>query len=229
MKYRLLLLYAICFLVVNAKAQTNAGNQNIGLNLGYSNTSITTTFFNPAYTPSSLTTTTKQTSYSAAPAYSYFVGKDLDLGLAVGITGSSSKYDYAPTPYTPTKTDYIAYSGTIYLRKYLLFEGKVGIRTGPFFLYQQSTQKNYYPEGSTYNNNADNKIDTYNVGINFDFVFYPARKLGLAANIGTLGYSDVKSTTADGVGNNTTTQKSFNANFLNNNFSLSLFFVLGNK
>lgn len=229
MKYRLLLLCPIFFLFINAHAQTNAGSQNVGVNLGYSNTTSTTTFSNPTYTPSSLTTTSKQTTYSIAPGYSFFIGNKVDLGLALGITGAIYTYDYAPTPYTPTKTNYVAYSGTIYLRKYFLFQDKIGVRTGPFFLYQQSTQKNYYPTGSTYNNNSDNKVDTYSTGVNLEFVFYPSRKLGLAANICNLNYSYLKSKTADGVGETDSSQKTFNASFVTNNLSLSLFFIFGNK
>jgi len=212
---------------IGVKAQTNAGSQNLGVNLGYSNTTTTTVFTNPTYTPSTLTTTSKQTTYSVAPAYSVFVGKNLDLGFAVGLTGSTSNYDYAPTPYTPTKTDYLAYSGTVYLRQYFLFADKIGVRTGPFFLYQQSTQKNAYPAGSTYNNNTDNKVNSYSTGINLDFVFYPVRQIGLSANICSFGYTLQKSSTADGSGSTDATQKTFNANFLANNLSLSVFFVFG--
>ncbi len=223
-----ILSFAFVLLCISrAVAQTGPGSQNLGLNLGYSNTTTTTVFSNPTYTPSTLTTTSKQATYSVAPAYSVFVSKGLDLGLAIGLTGSSTNYDYAPTPYTPTKTDYLAYSGTVYLRKYFLYADKIGIRTGPFFLYQQSTQKNVYPPGSTFNNNTDNKVNSYSTGINLDFVFYPVTKIGLGANICSLGYSYQKSTTADGVGSTDATQKTFNANFLANNLSLSVFWVFG--
>lgn len=227
MKNILLFTLLLCAVIFKASAQTEKGNQNLGLSFGVNTNTETDTYTNPG--TNSIVSTTKFTNYSVSPTYSIFVANKLDLGLSVGVTGSTLNYSYSPTAYTPTKTTYLAYSGSLFLRKYLMFGDKIGMRAGPYFIYQRSTQTNDYPAGSTFNSAADNKISAYTEGINADLVFYPTKKIGLAVNLLNINYTHNAANTAQNTGEDNVNTNSFNANFINNSLTLSVFLVLGNK
>jgi hypothetical protein len=224
-----LMLVFFMFCVVSTFAQTNAGNQTLGISAGYSSGKSTTVFSNPLYGPATLTVVNKQAVYSLSPGYSVFLGKTVDVGFAFGILGSVYDYDYGSTASatTPIKTTNKAYSGTFYLRKYILLQDRIGVRTGPFFQYQKSDQVSDYPAGSPLNGDNKNQVISYSGGMYVDFVYYPTRRIGLAANLLNLNYSYSKSVYEQGGGESDNDQKTYSANFLTTNLSLSIYFVLG--
>jgi hypothetical protein len=97
-----------------------------------------------------------------------------------------------------------------------LFDNKIGIRTGPYFGYQKS--KSSY----IYTTNQDNySNDIYQGGLSMDFVYYPAKNIGLAAGLGNLSYAHQKN-----IGYNEGSSNTFSLSFANS-LSLSVYYVFG--
>ena len=196
-----------------AKAQTEKGNQQLGATLGFS----TSTSNSQNYLSYSNTYTGnvkgKTTSYSIFPSYSYFIADKLDLAVGLG-------YGYNHMTNNPndnnSNSDSRNYFGTISLRKYFLFDNKIGIRTGPYFTYQKT--KNSYAYSS---NSASYSSDNYGGGLGMDFVYYPAKNIGLAAGLANLNYTHSKNK-----GDTLGSSDNFNLSFVNN-LQLSVYYVFG--
>lgn len=208
---KLFLTFVSIIAIHTAKAQTEKGSQMLGASFGFSTSSSNTKFFNNstnAYDPS---VHGKIKSYNIAPSYSYFIADKLDLGGSVGFGGSSQKY--SGTSYADQKSH--GFNSSIYLRKYFLYDNKIGIRTGPYLSYESTYQE--YSDNPVVKNHSD----IYGGGIGLDFIYFPVKKLGLAARLGSANYYHQKSDE-----NILGTSNSFNLSFVNS-LSLSVNYVFG--
>ena len=205
--YKKLLLVFLSIIAINAaQAQTEKDNQSLGLNFGLSTNNSNTRTLN--YNTNNYDTEVKgkQKNYSISPTYSYFIADKLDVGLAVGYSYSSNKYDNSS--FSPQDQSGKSFFSSINVRKYFLYDNKIGIRTGPYLSYQRLSQSYTYSSNSQLNYNTNSNVYTGGVGI--DFVYYPLKKLGLAATMGNLNYSHQNTT-----GNTDGTYNSFNLVFAN--------------
>ncbi|MBS7565014.1 hypothetical protein KHS38_11420 [Mucilaginibacter sp. Bleaf8] len=216
------LLPVLAAFTLTVKAQTQKGNHLLGggLNANYNKrTTSQGTIGDENY----YKYTVKTTTFGIGPAYSYFISDNLDLGINGAYSWQKDSYnDLAPNDSyysSADKSKYTAFSGGLYLRKYLLYNNKVGFRTGPFVQYQKQ-------RGKTYNGNGlynDFKMKNFYAGLGLDFVYFPTSKLGLTASMGSLVYNSSKREQAtivdknDGVG----------LNFFTNGITLSLVYALG--
>jgi Outer membrane protein beta-barrel domain len=221
MKRSLILIPAFLFLVQMSKAQTEKGSQTLGVNLGfeyYNESGVNISMPDNSLTAQS----TKFTSFSVGPSYSYFIADNLDLGATLNY--SSNNYNYGPDNYL-TKQDNKNYGGTIFLRKYVLYKNKIGFRVGPYLGYSLGDQK--YTYSAQYNvSNSDSKSNSYEGGANLDLVYYPTKHLGVSVSLANLNYEHTK--TNDGPQGFANTDQ-VNFNFINNNLALSLLYVFGGK
>lgn len=210
--YKKLLLVAVSVITIQAaKAQTEKGSQSLGVTFGIStgSTKQNNLINNNIVDHNNV----KQKNYSISPDYSYFIADKLDIGVGLGYGYSNAKYNSDNDVHEQTAK---SFSGTVALRKYFLFDNKIGIRTGPFLTYEK-IKSNY-----TYTTNTnDYNSDYYAGGINLDFVYYPAKNIGLAANLGNVRYAHQKFK-----GDTQGTNNAFNLGFTDN-LSLSVYYVFG--
>jgi hypothetical protein len=215
--YKKLLLAFVSIIFINTvKAQTEKGSQMLGVSFGVSTTNSDSRYID--YSTNAITNVHgKARNYNIAPTYSYFVADKLDLGLSAGYSHQTQDYS---SIYNPSNTKLDAFNAGIYLRKYFLYENKIGVRTGPMFNYQHGKQTQAYLSNPESNSEATS--NTYSGGVGLDFVYFPVKRLGLTATLGGLTYAHqvVK-------GTNPSTYNSFDANFVNR-FIFSVNYIFGN-
>jgi hypothetical protein len=212
--YKKLLLVLLSIITIQAaKAQTEKGSQNLGATFGVSTTSSTIKDFNASTNSYGNDVKGKITSYTIMPSYSYFIADKLDIGIGLGYGYNHSKSEPNDNYSNSTNRNYF---GIISLRKYFLFDNKIGIRTGPYLNYERTKSSYAY----TSNSGSYNR-DTYGGGLSMDFVYYPAKKIGIAAGLANLGYSHQKNT-----GSSVGTTNTFNLTFVDN-LALSVYYVFG--
>lgn len=212
---KLLLAFVSIIAIQTVKAQTEKGSQMLGVSFGVNTSSSDTRYLD--YSTNAFTNVHgKATNYSIAPTYSYFVADNLDLGLSVGY--GKSKQDYSNV-YNPNHMESDGFTTGIYLRKYFLYENKIGVRTGPMFNYQHGKQNQEY--SSNPENNSEAISNTYSGGVGLDFVYFPVKRLGLTAVLGGLSYAH-----QDTKGTNPSTSNSFDASFANR-FVFSVNYAFG--
>jgi hypothetical protein len=213
---------ALCLLVLQAvNAQNQKGDQTLGLGLGFNANNESFNYLGNNQAVLDYTTSTSA-SISVNPNYSYFVANNLEVGISVGL-GNGTYNNNDRTANLLTKETDKNYSGSVYLRKYILYKNKIGIRVGPYFTYQYFNTADIYTPGNiqpNYNFNGSN----YHAGLIADFVYYPSKKIGLAVNMGNLSYNYGKTNTVD----QSTNTNGVNLQFLNNNLMFSAFYVFGN-
>lgn len=213
--YKKLLLLSFAVVTIKAaKAQTEKGTQNLGVAFHVSTSTSNTRDLNQLSNSYGDNQKGKQTSYGISPNYSYFIADKLDLSASLGYSHSVQSYD--PNPNGQGKTTFNDYSASIALRKYYLFEDKIGIRTGPYISYDKIRDTYVYPEFKNQNNG-----DAYSGGIQLDFVYYPSKNIGLAAALANLNYTHQKFG-----GNTIGDQNAFNLNFVNY-INLSIYYAFG--
>ncbi|RYY06314.1 MAG: hypothetical protein EOP43_06720 [Sphingobacteriaceae bacterium] len=189
-KITLLLFALICSITL--KAQTQKGTHTLGGNIGFSTASGTTDYINFNNSIYNYSDKTKTNFFSIGPNYSFFIADNLDFGLSAGYSTQKMTYDYPV--YSPATAVLIkegklqAVSGSVYLRKYFLYNGKIGIRTGPYAQYYYNKYQNLYTDLNTVNDNTQ-KGYTVNTGLILDLVYFPTRRIGVASNLGYLAYS----------------------------------------
>lgn len=221
MRKILVLVIVALFAFNSTKAQTAKGDQNLGINLGFSYIENNNFVIQPS-DGSSSQQDLKITSFNAGPNYSYFIADKLDVGVALTYATSTNKYSSNPDPENETGKNY---GGTIYIRKYFMYKDKIGIRMGPYLGYNQLNEKVTYA-GSYAIYDANDKSDNYQAGFNADLVYYPLKSLGVAASLASLEYDHMKENDAtEGHSNG----DSVYFNFINNGLNLSVFYVFGGK
>lgn len=222
MKKILFLIPAFLFAYQFSNAQTQKETQTLGLYLDYNHSSDNSSYIN-SVDGSSVVTNNRYTRVNIGPSYSYFIAEGSELGanLSYGTNKSNNIYIYNGTN-TSNSQDINTYGGSIYFKKYVLFQNKFGFRTGPFASYQYEISKN----AMTPNLPATDRrtFNSYEAGGTFELVYYPLKKMGLAATIANFNYTHV---TASGDANYKDKQNNFNFNFINNGLYLSVFYVIG--
>ncbi len=222
MKKAFFLFAALLLASVVSHAQTEKGNQTLGFNLQYSynktNGVSTNTFDN-----STIDAGNKYTVFSIGPAYSYFIADKLDLGTTLSF--GQTTYNYPDVNNNIEKQVTRNFDAMIYLRKYFMFHGNFGLRTGPFVEYTKSENTNTYT-GTTSGDDSDSKTNQYDAGLRLDMVYYPSKHLGLAATLANVNYSH---STTDNGNQGHTTENSVNLALINNGLALSVFYVFGGK
>ncbi|RCH54338.1 hypothetical protein DJ568_13695 [Mucilaginibacter hurinus] len=195
--------------IENSFAQTEKGTQSLGLSLGVSTGKSTASYRLSNTGDWGPEVTRKSTEYYIAPSYSYFISDKLDIsaGISYGharVTSDENIYGY------PLKTTSADFSGSIGLRRYFLFDNKIGIRTGPYFTYGSSRED-------------DQRSKYFAGGLGLDFVYYPSKKIGLAASLGGISYIHERYTNYSRMTNDEFTVTLFNS------LGLSFFYVIGAK
>jgi hypothetical protein len=220
MKKILFLIPAFLLAFQISKAQTEKGSQTLGVNLNFSYQKSDNLSISPS-DHSTQTLLDKNTLFGIAPTYSYFVANKLDVGVTLGY--DYQKFDHSDQFYPQIRRQH-DYSASLFLRKYLMYNDKFGIRTGPYLTYARYDTKNTYPTNSSSNDSS--KSDSYLAGVNLGLVYYPSKCLGFAATLADVSYSHTKTNyAANGHG----TSDNVNFNFINNNIGISVFYVFGAK
>jgi hypothetical protein len=221
-KFYLLLILSIASLA--GRAQTQKGNQLLGGSLSLSTATGTNTEYSSVPGSKPDVFNDKMNSFSIGPSYSYFLANNLDLGASIEY--SSNKQTFT-LPNVATQTqDQLGMNYSVYLRKYYLFENKIGFRVGPFAGYRYSKSSAGTDNTSLGLEEAKEKF--FNAGIGFDLVYFPTRKLGLAAGLGSLSYSHEVYTESDNRGVlREEKDNGFGLNLASNNLTLSVFFAFG--
>lgn len=217
---KFVLLSVILAFVQFAHAQTEKGNQTLGLNLQFNRSTSAGVSISP-YDNNATTIDQKYTVFAFGPNYSYFVANKLDLGGSLNYAYSKSDNGDG---YVPTKTVDRTYGGNIFLRKYIMFQNNLGIRTGPFAGYSHSTSQSTNA-GVKAINDADRKSNSYTGGINLELLFYPVKQMGVSLMLANINYSHYKTDSAN-LGK--TDGDSISTNFVNNGLGVSVFYVFGN-
>ena len=219
MKKLFVFIIASLFFYQISNAQTEKGSQTLGINLSgwYSsqNGDIIDTYDNSS---SSAASTTK--TFGIGPAYSYFIADKMDIS-------ASLDYSYFKTTnggiYNPQVSEGKMYTGTLALRKYFLYQNKIGFRVGPYLSYNNNNNKNIYDaENSAANYNSS--TDNYVAGFALDLIYYPAKHLGISASLLNAEY-DHFNTNNGSEGHYSGNYESLS--FINSGLSLSIFYVFG--
>jgi len=209
-------------------AQTERGNQNLGASFGFSFTNGNNFTINPASGGSTnLSTTTN--SFNIGPNYSYFIADKVDFGGALSFSTGSTTNSTANVATNndsyPLKQTANNFSMTVFIRKYLMYEGKIGLRPGAYLGYTNGSQKNTYAASlSAYN--FDSTTSYFSVGAGLDIVFYPSKKVGVSATLANLEYYHYN---ADNTTQGHDNGDNFSFNFVTNGLSVSVFYVFGGK
>jgi hypothetical protein len=104
-----------------------------------------------------------------------------------------------------------------------MFGGKLGIRTGPYIGGSSDVEKITYAGGEPPNNNTTYSVEA---GAKLDLVYYPSKRLGFAVSLANLSYTHYKTFAGPGEGGN---GDDFNLSLVNDNLSISVFYVFGGK
>jgi hypothetical protein len=213
---KIFLVFVSIVAIQTVKAQTEKGSQMLGVSFGFSTSSSDSKSLNTNDNTYGVNSHGKQTTYNFATNYSYFIADKLDIGASIGY--GQSKQEYTNSSNWPLQKSH-GFNSSIYLRKYFLYDNKIGIRTGPYLMYANSKQTYLNSDFTPGYYSSDN--DIYNGGIGLDFVYFPIKRLGLAAGMGNISYTHQ---ITDGYSKGTS--NSFGLNFANS-LNLSVNYVFG--
>ncbi|WP_426670799.1 outer membrane beta-barrel protein [Mucilaginibacter sp. McL0603] len=219
MKKTIFLIAAFLLAAVVSQAQTEKGTQTLGLNLSFGYNKTSGVDINP-YDGSVTNQNNKATGFSIGPDYSYFIADKLDIEASLSY--NTNTYNYSYIPGYPQKQSNYSYGGIIYLRKYFMYNDKLGLRAGPYVGYTRGDSKNTN-SGPNSIYDEDSKTDNYNAGAKLDLVYYPSKRLGFSATLANLSYTHSK-TNSGTQGNSSTDNVSMM--FVNNGLGISIFYVL---
>ena len=207
-----------------AHAQTEKGSQLIGGFLSLTTGKGTTTYYGSGAGSTNDISSNKLNTVEVGPSYSYFLASNLDLGGSAGYSSQKETGAFSGEGTDLKKQN--GYNYAIYLRKYFLYENKVGFRIGPYASYQ--SMKSFDGNATSAAGPVESRNKNFNAGIGFDFVFFPTRKLGLAATLGSLRYS--REIYSELEANQLTYEEkdhTFGLNLSNSNLALSVFYSFG--
>jgi hypothetical protein len=214
---RSFILVAVLLIACSASyAQTQKGDQTLGLNFAFAYNNSSGVVVNGNNT---LQQGGKTTQFSIGPSYSYFIADKLDLGTTFSFLTNTSTY---PPGYNISKYSTNNIGGIVYLRKYCMFNDKLGLRTGPYVGY------NYNKTTETFTGTPaviqDTKTDYYNAGMRLELVYYPSKRLGLSTYLASLDYNHFTSSTGTS-GHNS--GDNFYFNVIGSGLSISVFYAFG--
>ena len=212
-----------------SNAQTQKGTQTLGLNLSFSYNNSNNYTIDIANNNAVSTLDTKTTSFAIGPSYSYFIQNNLELGGSLSYATSSTTNttgDLATTNdnyATNQASDNV--SASLFIRRYFMYKNVIGFRTGGYIGYSGGTSKDTYtPTDASYNYN--NTTTYYSAGANLDLVYYPSKKLGIAATLANLEYYHYN---ADNHSQGHDNGDNLTFSLVNNGLTLSVFYVFGAK
>lgn len=217
MKKHLIAIAALLFAYQISNAQTEKGTQNLGLNMSIGYLKVNTLSGSGSPTGDSH----KNTSFSIGPDYSFFIADNLDLGFSVSYSASKQEY----TNVSPNIQESHGYSAGVYMRKYFLYDGKIGLRTGGHLNYGHDNTK-YTATGTSSFYNYDSKSNSFAIGAGLELVAYPAKKLGISASLAGFNYAYAKQ---DAGTMGKTDLNSFNFSTASDGLTMSVFYVFGGK
>lgn len=209
---------------VALKAQTQKGDQTLGGGISLI-TSKNTVEYTGTINNGNYSYSNKSTSFSIGPNYSFFVANNLDLGGSIAYSYQNSKFTNLGTAsYNPDKANSQSFSGAVYLRKYFLYDNKIGIRTGPFASVTHTKATLTYSATANMPDYGPQTDTNVSAGVGLDLVYFPYKKLGLTASLGSLGYNhDDTKQPQSGLN---TSSNSFGFSFFSG-VDLTAFFVFG--
>ena len=213
----LILIAAFVLTIQFSNAQTTAGTQNLGFYVSYLSTKTNNLSIDPGYP--TVTYVNRAADLSVGPSYSYFIVNNLDIG---GILSYSSytNSNSGGNSVSPENESNKEWGATAFIRKYFLYQNKIGFRTGLYVGYDRETLSYIYPPGqSAYNQNTN--TNNYSAGLRLDIVYFPLKHLGIAATLASIGYDNFQS---NNVTQGETSGNSFNANFTNG-LALSMVYI----
>ncbi|RFZ84610.1 hypothetical protein DYU05_03070 [Mucilaginibacter terrenus] len=220
MKKTLFTVIAFILFTGCAFAQTDKGNSTLGINLQFYRATTNNNIFDQA-SGTMYTQDQKNTNFYIGPNFSTFLSNNLDLG--VGLQYGLTKINNVGTAYYTQKQTNYNYGASIYLRKYVMYESKIGIRTGPYFTYNRNSSTVTNLSGGS---GMETKTtgNSYTGGLNLDLLFYPTKKLGVALMLANLNYQHYNADS--GVAGNSDGD-GVNFNFINNGLGVSVFYTFG--
>lgn len=223
MKKLMFFIAAFLFVYQSSNAQTAKGDQTLGIDMGFTYSKSSQYQINP-YDNTSGTSNGKTTNFNIGPNYSYFIANNLDIGASL------SYYTSTTTNTTDifnnlTKEFDRSYGGEIFLRKYLMYANKIGIRAGAYAGYFRQTSQAFYVASDSYANYNAN-TNNYLGGLDLALVYYPSKCLGISLNLANLEYLHAK-TDATTQGNSSSNNIYFN--YVNDGLGASIFYVFGSK
>jgi hypothetical protein len=214
-----------------SNAQTEKGTQTLGLNLGFSYNNSSDYTINIGDNSIS-TLNTKTTTFSIGPNYSYFIQNNLEIGGSLSYSTSNATNIAATTEANAvanngyaTKESSDNISASLFIRRYFMYKNIIGFRTGGYIGYSGGTNKDTYPPSvAAYNYN--NTTTYYSAGANLDLVYFPSKKLGIAATLANLEYYHYNANN-NSQGHDNGDNITFS--LVNNGLTLSVFYVFGPK
>ncbi|MES2276291.1 MAG: outer membrane beta-barrel protein [Bacteroidota bacterium] len=220
MKKILIAIIALLCVSKISNAQTEKGNQTLGVNLSYSYIKSSNYSTNSGSGPATQTNNNK--SFNIGPDYSYFIADNLDLGVSLQY-GTNSQDNGYNNQYANQHGH--GYGADLFLRKYCLYDHKVGIRAGGHVGYTYGYTQ-YANSGNNSFYDYSSKSNSYIAGAGLELVYYPAKKLGVAASMGNISYTHAK---VDSGNQGSTKLDNFNFSFINNGLTMSAFYTFGGK
>jgi long-subunit fatty acid transport protein len=223
MKKFLFLIPAFLLAFQTSKAQTEKGTQTLGANIVF-HTQKTSNVAIDNNSGTTFTSDTRYTSLGVGPNYSYFIADKLDIGGSLAYTYINSNNGDNSSPSRTREHDF---GGQVFLRKYFMYNDKLGLRAGPYLGYDRYNNKSFYNYPNAPIPSATTKGDNYTAGVNLGLVYYPAKSVGVSVSLASISYQHSKNSTVGNSGHAST--DSFDASFISNNLGLSLFYVFGGK
>ncbi|MEO6630243.1 MAG: outer membrane beta-barrel protein, partial [Mucilaginibacter sp.] len=168
-----------------SNAQTEKGNQTLGFYVGLQYNQSTDNYFDN--TSIGFTTSkVKTANFNLGPLYSYFIADNLDLGATIMLSSYSTTTSY-PTVAGSNQNHNNSYTALVFLRKYYLYAGKIGIRTGPYAGYIWANQGYDYPAAQATNSYSSDG-HAYLVGGKVEAVYFPSKHFGVSALLANLNF-----------------------------------------
>jgi hypothetical protein len=225
MKKSLIVFAALLLAFTSLQAQTEKGNQTLGLNLGLSILQSSGVDINQSDN-SAATENAKTTILNIGPNYSYFIADNLEVGvnLLYGSTVTTNNTT-ATNQVNWTNQNSKNYSGNLLVRKYFLHKNKIGIRAGAYLGYGYYSQSIGYPPANS-PGEYHNKQNYGQVGANLDLVYFPSKRLGVAAMLANMSYEHYKQNNGP---QGYSSGNDFNLGLITNGLGLSMFYVFGGK
>ena len=221
MKKTLLVIAVLFLTTLISQAQTEKGGQTLGLNFGFTYSKGNAVMTDPnsgGYYKGN----NQITNFNIGPTYSYFIADKTDIGgyFSYSSINSTSPYFY---PNGEVKSSGHAYSGGIFLRKYFMFDDKIGVRTGPYLYYTRNNSGITYSQPYSISNGS-NVGETGGIGMQLDLVYYPVKNLGVTAHLADLGFFHYTSRNS---AYNSSSGNSVDFNLISSALSLSVVYAFG--
>lgn len=213
MKKTLILFPVFLLVTIFANAQTSAGNQTLGLNLSIISQKADITLQNLSDNSFSAYTS-KYTTFTIGPNYSYFISNKLDAGVGGDFSYSKTTNLQGGSYDVGNQNDH-SWNVMFFARKYFLYNNVIGVRTGPYVAFGRDNA--FVQQGA----GSNTVTKTFNAGLKLELVYFPSKKIGFSAILANLDYKHYSERT--GIADNITSN-ALNFGFVNSGVSMSVFY-----